>query len=186
MYIIVGLGNPGQQYAHTRHNIGFDALDIISKNNNIILNKTRHKALLGEGTITGERVVLAKPQTFMNASGDSIVELVRWYKIASSNLIVIYDDIDLGIGKLRIRPHGSAGSHNGMRSIIDRLRKDDFPRVRIGIGAPPAGWDLADYVLSKFFESEKEIALQSMKKSADAAEAIIQMGAPEAMNRFNG
>lgn len=186
MYIIVGLGNPGQQYAHTRHNVGFDTVDIISKKQNILLNKTRHKALLGEGTCAGERVVLVKPQTFMNLSGESITELVRWYKITISQLVIIYDDIDLEVGKLRIRPQGSAGSHNGMRSIIDKLGKDDFPRVRIGIGMPPMGWDLADYVLSRFLVNEKEIAFQSMMKAADAVEAIIQKGVPDAMNRFNG
>lgn len=186
MYIIVGLGNLGQQYAHTRHNVGFDTIDIISKKQIILLNKTRHKALLGEGTWGGGRVVLAKPQTFMNLSGESISELVQWYKITTSQLVIIYDDIDLEIGKLRIRPQGSAGSHNGMRSIIDKLGKDDFPRVRIGIGAPPIGWGLADYVLSRFLENEKEIAFQSMMKAVDAVEAIIQKGVPDAMNRFNG
>ena len=146
MFVIAGLGNPGAKYADTRHNIGFIAVDYLSRQLNINVNKIRHKALVGEGYIGAEKVVLVKPQTYMNLSGESIMDVVGFYKLSSENLIVIYDDIDLSPGVLRIRPKGSSGSHNGMKSIIYLLNRDDFPRIRIGIGKQPEYMDLADYV----------------------------------------
>ena len=142
-YIVVGLGNPEKKYEHTRHNVGFDVLQVLSQKLDIPLNKLRCKALTGEGRIGGERVVLAAPQTYMNLSGQSVVELLRWYKADAKHLIVVYDDVDLPQGRLRVRAGGSAGTHNGMRNIVYLTGRDDFPRVRIGIGKPEPGRDLA-------------------------------------------
>jgi len=148
MYLIAGLGNPEKKYEATRHNIGFETVDLLCHKNGIALNKLKHKALFGEYNVGGQKVIVAKPQTYMNLSGESVVELMNWYKVPMENLIVCYDDIDLEFGRLRIRKNGSAGTHNGMRSIIYLLGRDDFPRVRGGIGRAPAGWDLADCVRS--------------------------------------
>lgn len=186
MYIIAGLGNPGPQYQATRHNVGFVVIDMLSESFGISLNKIKHKALLGEGYIGNEKVVLAKPQTYMNASGESILDLKNWYKVENSHIIVVYDDIDLNVGVLRIRPSGSAGTHNGMRSVIFQLQADDFPRVRIGIGKPPAGWDLAAYVLSPFRQEEIEDIFNACKRAVKGIELIISRGVAEAMNQCNG
>ena len=150
MYIVVGLGNPGRKYEHTRHNVGFDVLEVLSQKYDIPIRKLRCKAAVGEGTIRGERVVLAQPQTFMNLSGESVVELMNWYKAEPEHLIVVYDDVDLPEGRLRFRPSGSAGTHNGMRNIIYLLGKENFPRVRVGIGRPAEGWDMKDWVLATY------------------------------------
>ena len=150
MYVIVGLGNPGRKYEHTRHNVGFDVVDILAERHTIPCVRSRCKATVGEGMIGGERVVLAKPETYMNLSGESVVQLVNWYKIEPEQLIVVYDDVDLAAGKIRFRPSGSAGTHNGMRNIIYLYGKENFPRVRVGIGRPPEGWDLKDYVLTGY------------------------------------
>ena len=154
MYIIAGLGNPGLRYANSRHNIGFIALDMLADKLGIEVKKAKHKALIGEGFYQGEKILLAKPQTYMNLSGESILDLRNWYKVKDSRIIIIYDDIDLDVGVVRIRPSGSAGTHNGMKSIIYQLNSQDFPRVRLGIGRPPEGWDLKDYVLSTFKDEE--------------------------------
>ncbi len=187
MYIIAGLGNPGRNYTGTRHNIGFDAIDTIASENNIKFNKTKFKADIGEGTIGGEKVILAKPQTFMNLSGESIRPLRDWYKIPDENIIIIHDDISLPLGKLRLRGKGSAGGHNGMKSIIYQLGTDIFPRIKIGVGAPPdADYDLADFVLGKFSKNEVEILIQTVIKAADAVESIIKNGVEKTMSKFNG
>lgn len=186
MFVIAGLGNPGARYADTRHNIGFIAVDYLSRQLNININKIRHKALVGEGYIGTEKVVLIKPQTYMNLSGESIMDVVGFYKLPSENLIVIYDDVDLSPGVLRIRPKGSSGSHNGMKSIIYLLNRDDFPRIRIGIGKQPEYMNLADYVTGKFSKEEIPIMTEAVEKAADAAQEIVLKGIAAAMNKFNG
>jgi PTH1 family peptidyl-tRNA hydrolase len=185
MYIIAGLGNYGLQYEHTRHNAGCDSLNILAQRNNIKLTKHRFKALTGEGEIGGEKVLLAFPQTYMNLSGDSLIELVNFYKPDMGRVIVIYDDVDLPKGTLRLRPRGSAGSHNGMRSIIDRLGRDDFARIRVGIGAPPAYMDIKDYVLGKHPKEDWELMFAAYTGAAMAAEEIIKSGIELAMTKYN-
>lgn len=185
IYLIIGLGNPGKKYENTRHNVGFDTIDYLSQKYNIRLSKIGFKAVYGEGDIDGIRIILLKPQTFMNLSGESVRDIVAWYKIPLERVIIIYDDIDLDSGKIRVRPKGSSGTHNGMKSIIYQLQADDFPRIRIGIGRPPEKWDLADYVLSKFSKSDREIIGQSIEKAAQAAIMVAQNGPEKAMNSYN-
>ena len=185
-YIVVGLGNPEKKYEHTRHNVGFDVLQVLSQKLDIPLNKLRCKALTGEGRIGGERVVLAAPQTYMNLSGQSVVELLRWYKADAKHLIVVYDDVDLPQGRLRVRAGGSAGTHNGMRNIVYLTGRDDFPRVRIGIGKPEPGRDLAAYVLGKDPPEARQAMFDAFLRAADAVQAIVTDGAEAAMARFNG
>lgn len=186
MYIIAGLGNPGTRYANTRHNIGFITLDMLAEKLGIEVKKAKHKALIGEGTFAGEKILLAKPQTYMNLSGESILDLRNWYKAEDSRIIIIYDDIDLDVGVLRIRPMGSAGTHNGMRSIIYQLNSQDFPRVRLGIGRPPEGWDLKDYVLSTFKKDEIPSLKEACERAVEGIELIISKGVNYAMSRCNG
>lgn len=185
MYIIVGLGNPGRKYTATRHNVGFDAITRLSDDYNISLNIKKHKAICGKGYIEGVKVLLAQPQTYMNLSGESVRDMVDFYKVQAQNIIVIYDDVDLDVGQLRIRREGSAGGHNGIKSIISHLKSKDFPRVRIGIGKKPAEWDLADYVLSKFSDRENNIIREGIKKSSDAVKTIITSDIDKAMNIYN-
>ena len=185
-YIVVGLGNPEKKYEHTRHNVGFDVLQVLSQKLDIPLNKLRCKALTGEGRIGGERVVLAAPQTYMNLSGQSVVELLRWYKADAKHLIVVYDDVDLPQGRLRVRAGGSAGTHNGVRNIVYLTGRDDFPRVRIGIGKPEPGRDLAAYVLGKYPPEARQAMFDAFLRAADAVQAIVTDGAEAAMARFNG
>jgi len=185
MHVIVGLGNPGDKYAYTKHNIGFMTVDYLADQHNIKLNKVKHKAILGEGTIAGQKVMLVKPQTFMNLSGQSVMDIMNFYKVPIQNLIVVYDDIDLAVGRIRIRPSGSSGTHNGMRNIIYLLNNQDFPRVRIGIGKQPAYMDLGDYVLTKFGEEEKPLMAEAVKNSAAAIEEIIKNGINAGMNKYN-
>ncbi len=184
MYLIVGLGNPGKKYELTRHNIGFETIELLSKRLDIPINKTKFKALIGEGRIGNEKVVLAKPQTFMNLSGESVMAMMSFYGIEPEQLIVIYDDIDTAPGKIRIRKKGSAGTHNGMRNIIYLLKKDEFPRVRIGIGKQVHG-DLADYVLGRFSKEEIPIIGEAMDRAADSVLVMIEKSVDEAMNQFN-
>jgi PTH1 family peptidyl-tRNA hydrolase len=186
MFIIAGLGNPGDKYHGSRHNIGFYVLDLLAEAHNIRLNKIKHKALLGEGFIGDQKVVLAKPQTFMNNSGESLFLLKQWYKTDIERIIVIYDDIDLDPGVVRIRASGSAGTHNGMRSIIYLLQDESFPRVRIGIGRPPEGWELADYVLSRFREEEVEAVKEACNRAVRGVECILSSGVEQAMSKYNG
>lgn len=184
MYLIVGLGNPGKKYELTRHNIGFEAVDLLANQLGIAINKTKFKALIGEGRIGTEKVVLAKPQTFMNLSGEAVQAMMKFYDVDSEHLIVVYDDIDTAPGKIRIRKKGSAGTHNGMRSIIGMIKTEDFPRVRIGIGKQVHG-DLADYVLGRFPKEEIPVMGEAIEKARDSIVAIIEKNVDEAMNQFN-
>jgi PTH1 family peptidyl-tRNA hydrolase len=185
VYLIVGLGNPGTRYENTRHNVGFLALDYISAKYAIKTDKLKHKSLIGDGNIGGQKVILVKPQTFMNSSGEAVRDLVEWYKIPLSNLIVIYDDIDLPAGRIRLRPKGSAGTHNGMRSILYQIQSEDFMRIRVGISRPPENWDLVDYVLGRFNSDERKSVEESIEKIAEAVAVIISEGIETAMNRYN-
>ena len=185
MYLIVGLGNPGEKYTFTRHNAGFLSIDYMSQKHNIDVKKIKHKAVIGEGIIAGERVILAKPQTYMNLSGESISEIVSWYKIPNENIIVIYDDISMPTGSIRIREKGSAGGHNGMKSIIQHLSTDVFPRLKIGINAKPDEYDLADYVLGKFTPDEQKILFDTFEKVNEAVKEFISNDIKSAMNKYN-
>ena len=177
MYVVVGLGNPGRKYEHTRHNVGFDVVDVLAQRNNISLARLRCKAVVGEGVISGQRVALALPQTYMNLSGESVVQLVNWYKPERDQLIVCFDDVDLPEGKLRFRPSGSAGTHNGMRNIIYLLGRDDFPRLRVGIGRPPEGWDLKDYVLTGYrTAADRQTMFDAFVAAAETVERLIAGG----------
>lgn len=186
MYVIVGLGNPGKQYDKTRHNVGFEVIDILAKEYGISVTKIKHKALIGEGRIGAEKVLLVKPQTYMNLSGETLIDIYKYYKVDMENIIVIYDDIDLDVGKIRIRKKGSGGTHNGMRSIIKCLGSTDFPRVRVGVSKPMPGQDLADFVLSRFRKEESENLAQGLEKSYRAVDTIIRENIDTAMNKYNG
>ncbi len=186
MYIIAGLGNPGARYVNTRHNVGFDVADTLCAKFDIKLGKSKFNAQYGEGRIGGERVVVAKPQTFMNLSGEAVLALISWYKCENSEIIIVYDDISLPVGKIRVRPKGSAGGHNGIISVILNLGSDEIPRVKIGVGAPPnPDYDLADYVLGKFRREEIEALVPSAVRAVEAVEEIITHGCAFAMNKFN-
>ncbi len=185
MYLIVGLGNPGDKYRYTKHNAGFMVLDYFASEHNISISKLKHKAHIGEGQIGQEKIILAKPQTFMNLSGESVLELMNWYKEDISRLIVVYDDIDLEPGRIRIRPEGSSGTHNGMKSIIYLMNTDKFPRIRVGIGRQPDYMDLADYVLSRFSDEEIPLMEEAVKKAALAIEEIVKKDVASAMNKYN-
>lgn len=186
MYIIVGLGNPTKQYDNTRHNIGFAAIDKLAEENSIFVMEKKHKALIGKGYIEGQKVILAKPQTYMNLSGESVRELVDYYKVEEkTDLIVLYDDISLEPGKLRIRKKGSAGGHNGIKNIIAHLGHNEFNRIKIGVGEKPKGYDLADYVLGHFNKEEKVIMEETLLRAAEAVRCIITEDTDAAMNQFN-
>ena len=185
MRIIIGLGNPAREYQATRHNIGFDTIIRLSDEYNIPLDFKKHKAICGRGYIGGEKVVLAQPQTYMNLSGESVRELVDFYKVTNEEIIVIYDDVALDVGQLRIRPKGSAGGHNGIKSIIAHLGTQEFPRIRIGVGEKPKNWDLADYVLGRFADEEQPVIREALGRAANACKCIITDGIEEAMNRYN-
>ncbi len=183
MYVIVGLGNPGKQYENTRHNIGFITLDYLADKHGIAINKIKHKALVGEGKISGQKVLLVKPQTYMNLSGQSVREVMNYYKVDTENLVVIYDDIDIPAGSVRIRKKGSAGTHNGMRSIVYDLQSDNFPRIRIGMGRN--SHELKDFVLGGFSKDEKELFEKAVAHTAEAIECLIEKDVDMAMNRYN-
>ena len=183
MFVIVGLGNPGTKYENTRHNVGFMAIDALAEKYGISINEKKHKALCGTGVIEGIKVLLVKPQTYMNLSGESVRELCSYFKIPVDNIIVMYDDISIGVGKIRIRQKGSAGGHNGMKNIIYHLQSDEFPRVRFGIGEPVG--DLADYVLSNFSKDETKTLIESAKNVPDFIELIIKGDILKAMNKYN-
>ena len=185
MYLIAGLGNPTREYAGTRHNIGYDTITRLCDDYRISLDIKKHKGLCGKGVIGSEKVLLVQPLTYMNLSGDCIKEAADFYKIDPAHIIVIYDDISLPVGKLRVRAKGSAGGHNGMKSIIARLGTEEFARVRIGIGEKPAGWDLADYVLGRFQTDELPLMREAVGNAAKACELIIKDGIQTAMNRSN-
>lgn len=186
MYIIVGLGNPEQKYAGTRHNIGFSAVTVLADANGISIDTRKHKAMVGKGMVAGQKVLLAEPLTYMNLSGESVGELVDYYKIdPARELIILYDDINLPPGKLRIRPKGSAGGHNGIKNIIAHLGSQEFLRVRIGVGEKPKGWDLVDHVLGRFPSEEEPIIREALARAAEACEVLMNEGVEAAMNRFN-
>lgn len=186
MYIIAGLGNPTREYQHTRHNVGFDTIDVIAEKYNISVEDKKHKALIGKGYIQGEKVILVKPQTYMNLSGESIGEICDYYKVdPEEELIVIYDDISLAPGKLRIRPKGSAGGHNGIKNIIAHLGTQNFKRIKVGVGEKPKGWDLADYVLGHFAKEEQPLMEEAFERAAEAVKVLLESDIATAMNQFN-
>lgn len=186
MYIVVGLGNPETKYDGTRHNIGFSAITALADAHGISVDTKKHKALVGKGVIAGQKVILAQPLTYMNLSGESVRELADYYKIdPETELIIIYDDIDLDVGRLRIRAKGSAGGHNGIKNIIAHLGTQTFPRIRIGVGQKPKGWDLADYVLGRFPKEEEIFIREALQNAVTACEKIIQDDINAAMNEFN-
>ena len=186
MYIIVGLGNPKKEYENTRHNIGFDAIDWLSELFHIDVREKKHKAIIGKGHINGQKVILVKPQTFMNLSGESVREIIDYYKIEeTTELIIIYDDISLDVGQLRIRKKGSAGGHNGIKSIIQHLGHDTFLRIKMGVGEKPKGYDLADYVLGHFTKEEREIMVQRKNDIGRIIELIVDDEIEQAMNLYN-
>ncbi|KGK89246.1 MULTISPECIES: aminoacyl-tRNA hydrolase [unclassified Clostridium] len=183
MYLIVGLGNPGREYEHTRHNVGFDSIDKISSRYNIDLNRTKFKGMYGEGFINGEKVILLKPLTYMNLSGESVGEIANFYKIKSENIIVIYDDVDLEVGRIRIRKKGSSGGHNGIKSILYHLVNEDFTRIKLGVGK--AERDMISHVLGKFNVEDREKVEGVLNCTLDIVDTIIKEGADSAMNKYN-
>ena len=185
MILVVGLGNPGNQYENTRHNVGFLTVDILAKKLNISVKKLKFKSLYGETRLNTEKLILIKPQTFMNNSGESVREWVNFYKVPPENLIVIQDDIDIPFATLRLRQKGSAGTHNGMKSIIYQIQKDNFPRVKIGVGQKNGQMDLADFVLSGFVKEEQKAIEEAILLAADAVLDIVKNGIEHAMNRYN-
>jgi PTH1 family peptidyl-tRNA hydrolase len=185
MKLIVGLGNPGREYSETRHNVGFMTIDELAKRWEIVSWRSRHEALIGEYRIGDEQLILVKPQTFMNLSGNAVGALARWYKVKIEDIIVIHDDMDLPTGRLRLRTKGSSGGHRGIESLLMQLGQEEFARVRIGIGRPPQGWQVVDYVLAKFNAEESPLIEAVIKKAADAVEGIVKHGLNKAMNTFN-
>lgn len=185
MYLIAGLGNPTKEYDKTRHNVGFSVIDVLAERYRIDISEKKHKALCGRGVIEGQKVLLLKPQTFMNLSGESIRAAADYYKIEPEEMIVIYDDISLDPGQLRIRLKGSAGGHNGIKNIIANLGTQDFPRIKVGVGAKPPRMDLADYVLSRFGAGEQKLMEEAFGEAAEAAVMMMTDGAERAMNHFN-
>ena len=186
MFIIVGLGNPTAEYEGTRHNVGFDVIDAIADKYNISVTERKHRAFCGKGIIAGQKVILAKPQTYMNLSGESVRSLLDYYKVdEESELLVIYDDISLGVGQLRIRKKGSAGGHNGIKNIISHLGTSVFQRIKVGVGEKPKHYDLADYVLGHFSKEEKELMREGYQNAIQAVELILQDEIDAAMNQFD-
>lgn len=186
-WLIVGLGNPGREYEKTRHNAGFRALDILAEKLDCKVDKAKFQGLYGQVNFKGRKLLLLKPQTFMNLSGRSVLQLSAFFHVPPQNIIVLFDDISLVPGNLRIRKDGSAGGHNGIKSIIAELGSQDFPRVKIGVGAKPhPDYDLADWVLSSFSAQEEKALIPALERAADAALAIVELGIPEASNRYSG
>ncbi len=176
MWIVAGLGNPGKQYLYTWHNMGYLAVDMLADKHGIFLGKEKYKGLWGKGKIAGQDVILIKPTTYMNNSGECLVEISRFYKVEPKNIITVYDDIDIAKGTIRVRPKGSAGTHNGMRSVIQLLGTQEFPRVRIGTGPVPEHWDLVNYVLSEVPQDERKLLNDAFVKACEAVEEIISNG----------
>ncbi len=186
MYVIAGLGNPTAKYEKTRHNVGFDVIDRLAEKYNIRVSDNRQKALCGTGIIEGEKVLLVKPQTFMNLSGESIGAILNFYKVEpETNLIVIYDDISLEPGRLRIRKKGSAGGHNGIKNIIAHTGTQEFLRIKVGVGEKPQGWDLADYVLGRFSKEDREKVEDAYERAVEAVSYMVKGETDKAMNLFN-
>ena len=185
MYLIVGLGNPESDYSKTRHNMGFNVINKLAKQYNISITKSKFNSEYENAVIEGEKVVLVKPQTFMNNSGEAVIQFINFYKIDMDKLIIIYDDIDIEPGKIRIRKSGSAGSHNGMKSIIDFVKNEEFPRIRVGIGKPDENTDIIEYVLGGIPDEEKEFLEMGTEKAKDAIVELIKNGIDKAMNLYN-
>lgn len=185
MYIIVGLGNPGAQYKGTRHNVGFSVIDRLAEKYNIKVDTKKHKGLIGSGTIDGYKVVLVKPQTYMNLSGECVRTVADFYKATSEEILVIYDDISLDVGQLRLRGKGSAGGHNGIKNIILHLGTDVFPRIKIGVGGKASHTDLKDHVLGHFHGTDKLDIEEGITSAADAVAFFLENGMEKTMNRFN-
>lgn len=185
MYLIVGLGNPEVDYANTRHNMGFDTINKIAEKYNISINKKKFDAIYGEGIIENQKVILLKPQTFMNLSGKSIIQCINFYKLEKENIIVIYDDIDVEKGKIKIRKKGGAGSHNGMKSVVQEIKNEEFCRVRVGISTPQNKEDMINYVIGAIPKEEKAVLSQGTDKASEAVVEIIKNGIDIAMNKFN-
>lgn len=185
MKLIVGLGNPGPRYETTRHNVGFMAADLIADKLGIDFKSSKHQALIAEGSLNGEKILLCKPQTYMNLSGQAVRSVVQWYKLGAEDILVIYDDMDLAVGRLRIRASGSAGGQKGMANIIQLLGTEQLKRIRLGIGRPPLGSQAADFVLSPFSEAEWEVLRELLPKAAEAALAVFADGVEAAMNKYN-
>ena len=185
MYLIVGLGNPGTKYAHTRHNVGFDVLEKLARKLNVSISREKDEALIGECFVGGQKVILALPQTYMNLSGEAVMRLVNYYKIDPEDLLVVYDDIDLAPGFIRIRKNGSAGTHNGMRSIIGLLGFENFPRLRVGVGQKREGYELADWVLGHYIGEEQDAQDKAFDLAADAIIDYIENGIESAMCKYN-
>ena len=185
-WLLVCLGNPGKEYANTRHNIGFLAADALEKRTGVKFNKLKYRALTGEVTLGGQRVLVVKPQTYMNLSGEAVKLAGGFYKIPPERILVLYDDVSLPLGKLRIRASGSAGGHNGIKNIIAHLGTDAFPRIKVGVGAPEgADRDLVDWVIGNFTQSQRKVVDEAIGKALDAAACVIEYGVSEAQNRFN-
>jgi PTH1 family peptidyl-tRNA hydrolase len=186
MYIIIGLGNPTAQYEGTRHNVGFDVIDRLAEKYNIAVDTKKHRAYTGKGMIDGQKVILAKPQTYMNLSGESVRELAEYYKVdPEQEILVIYDDISLDVGQLRIRKKGSAGGHNGIKNIIAHLGTQVFPRIKVGVGEKPKNYDLADYVLGHFSKAEREQMEAGYDRAVEAVRLILAGETDAAMNQYN-
>ena len=186
MLIVVGLGNHGREYARSRHNVGFDVLDVLGEKTGIAVSRLAMHGQIGEGFVGGEKLVLVKPQTYMNLSGQCVAEIAAWYKPPRERLLLVYDDIDLPLGKLRLRAGGSAGTHNGMRSVIGQLGYQDFPRLRVGVGKPPQGWELADWVLSHYQTAqERQTQFDAFLRAADVALDYMKNGLDSAMRLAN-
>ena len=185
MYLIIGLGNPEKEYANTRHNMGFDTINKLANKNNIEVNNNKFKGLYGTGIIQGKKVILLKPQTYMNLSGESVKEIVKFYHIKPEEIIIIYDDIDTEKGNIRIRKKGGPGSHNGMKSVVENLNTTDFGRIRVGIGQPENKRDMINYVIGKVPEEEQKILQEGVNKATEAIEEILKNGIDIAMNKFN-
>lgn len=185
MYLIIGLGNPGKEYDMTRHNIGFSVIDYIADKLKVNVKKLKFRALYAQAEIEGEKVVIIKPQTFMNLSGDSVIEFARFYKVAPKNIIVISDDVSLDVGRIRVRGKGSAGGHNGLKSIIYQLRSEEFVRVRLGVGEKHEGEDLANHVLGRFNKEQIPVMEDAIIKAQQAVFEVIKNGVDSAMNKYN-
>ncbi len=185
MKIIAGLGNPDREYAGTRHNIGFDAITAISDKTGISVTEKKFKALIGKGTICGQKVILMKPQTYMNLSGEAIIEAVNFFKLEPKDVCIVYDDVNLEPGFIRVRERGSAGGHNGIKNIISHLGSENFPRIRIGVGEKPKEWDLKDYVLGHFSREDEEKIRAALEDAVTAAELFVIDDIAKAMNTFN-
>ena len=185
MKAVIGLGNPGMKYAGTRHNIGFDAVTAIADKYNLSINNKKFKGVYADGHIAGEKVLLVQPQTFMNLSGECVREVADFYKLNPDEIIIICDDINLDVGRLRIRKKGSAGGHNGLKNIIAHLGTEEFPRIRVGVGEKTEGWDLADYVLARFDKDSEPVIREALANVVGAVETWLSEGIDAAMNRYN-